>query len=125
MGERGAWADQVTQCSKGAVAVVALQQVARARPQRGGAQQGVGRAQGARVALHAVERGVDSSPQVPDGRRSLYGAQQNLISVRLTRLAKLVTLYKVLGGRVGGRGLRSRAATPACLRHRSAGRPQG
>ena len=44
------------------------------------------------------DKGVDSYLAVLDSQRSLYGAQQNLISVRLTRLANLVTLYKVLGG---------------------------
>lgn len=44
------------------------------------------------------DKGVDSYLQVLDAQRALYGAQQNLIAVRLTRLANLVTLYKVLGG---------------------------
>jgi len=44
------------------------------------------------------EKGVDSYLVVLDSQRSLYGARQNLIAVRLTRLANLVTLYKVLGG---------------------------
>jgi multidrug efflux system outer membrane protein len=43
-------------------------------------------------------KGVDSYLNVLDSQRSLYGAQQNLIGVRLARLANLVTLYKVLGG---------------------------
>ncbi|MGB9082683.1 MAG: AdeC/AdeK/OprM family multidrug efflux complex outer membrane factor [Desulfuromonadaceae bacterium] len=44
------------------------------------------------------DKGVDSYLTVLDSQRSLYGAQQNLITVRLTRLANLVTLYKALGG---------------------------
>jgi outer membrane protein, multidrug efflux system len=44
------------------------------------------------------EKGVDSYLQVLDSQRSLYSAQQNLISTRLTRLINLATLYKVLGG---------------------------
>src|SRR5512133_561740 len=44
------------------------------------------------------DTGVDSYLTVLDSQRSLYGAQQNLISTRLSRLANLVTLYKVLGG---------------------------
>jgi len=44
------------------------------------------------------EKGVDSFLNVLDSQRSLYSAQQGLISVRLSRLANLVTLYKVLGG---------------------------
>ena len=44
------------------------------------------------------DKGVDSYLAVLDSQRSLYGAQQGLISTRLVRLANLVTLYKVLGG---------------------------
>jgi len=44
------------------------------------------------------DKGVDSYLAVLDAQRSLYGAQQGLISTRLARLANLVTLYKVLGG---------------------------
>jgi multidrug efflux system outer membrane protein len=44
------------------------------------------------------DKGVDSYLTVLDSQRSLYGAEQNLINVRLTRLANLVTLYKALGG---------------------------
>jgi multidrug efflux system outer membrane protein len=44
------------------------------------------------------EKGVDNYLTVLDSQRSLYGAQQSLISTRLTRLANQVTLYKVLGG---------------------------
>ena len=44
------------------------------------------------------EKGVDSYLSVLDSQRSLYGAQQNLIAIRLTRQSNLVTLYKVLGG---------------------------
>lgn len=44
------------------------------------------------------DKGVDSYLNVLDAQRSLYVAQQNLISVRLARLANMVTLYKVLGG---------------------------
>ena len=47
------------------------------------------------------DKGVDSFLTVLDSQRSLYGARQNLIGVRLTRLANLVTLYKVLGGGAG------------------------
>ena len=44
------------------------------------------------------DKGVDSYLNVLDSQRSLYGAEQNLISTRLARLTNLVTLYKVLGG---------------------------
>lgn len=46
-------------------------------------------------------KGVDSYLSVLDSQRSLYSAQQNLISARLSRQANLVTLYKVLGGGAG------------------------
>ena len=44
------------------------------------------------------DKGVDSYLAVLDSQRSFYGAQQNLIGVRLARLTNLVTLYKALGG---------------------------
>jgi multidrug efflux system outer membrane protein len=50
------------------------------------------------LSLARYEKGVDSYLTVLDSQRSLYGAQQNLISVRLARLINLVTLYKVMGG---------------------------
>jgi multidrug efflux system outer membrane protein len=43
-------------------------------------------------------RGVDSYLNVLDSQRSLYTAQQNLISTRRSRLTDLVTFYKTLGG---------------------------
>ena len=51
-----------------------------------------------RLSRARYEKGVDSYLTVLDSQRSLYGAQQNLIGTRLSRLASLVTLYKVLGG---------------------------
>jgi multidrug efflux system outer membrane protein len=42
--------------------------------------------------------GIDSYLSVLVAQRSLYGAQQNLVSVRMARMTNLVTLYKVLGG---------------------------
>ncbi|MFA5043803.1 MAG: efflux transporter outer membrane subunit [Kiritimatiellia bacterium] len=42
--------------------------------------------------------GIDAYLTVLDSQRSLYGARQGLIAIRLARLANLVTLYKVLGG---------------------------
>jgi outer membrane protein, multidrug efflux system len=42
--------------------------------------------------------GVDNYLAVLDSQRTLYGAQQSLIAVKLARLQNLVTLYKVLGG---------------------------
>jgi len=43
-------------------------------------------------------RGIDSYLAVLDAQRSLYAAQQGLITLRLARLNNVVTLYKVLGG---------------------------
>ena len=42
--------------------------------------------------------GVDSYLTVLDSQRSLYTAQQNIITTRLSRLTNMITLYKVLGG---------------------------
>ncbi|PPU16938.1 transporter [Xanthomonas arboricola] len=42
--------------------------------------------------------GVDSYLVALDAQRSLYSAQQTLISLRLTEASNRVTLYKVLGG---------------------------
>lgn len=43
-------------------------------------------------------KGIDNYLGVLDAERSLYDARQQLISVRLQRLANTVTLYKTLGG---------------------------
>jgi len=51
-----------------------------------------------RLSRARYDRGIDSYLTVLDSQRSLYSAQQDLISVRVTRLSNLVTLYKVLGG---------------------------
>jgi len=50
------------------------------------------------LAQARYEKGVASHLNVLDAQRSLYNAQQGLISVRLSRLINMVTLYKVLGG---------------------------
>ena len=42
--------------------------------------------------------GIDSYLSVLIAQRSLYGAQQRLVEIRLAMLANMVTLYKVLGG---------------------------
>ncbi len=42
--------------------------------------------------------GVDAYLTVLDSQRTLYGAQQGLVSVELTRLQNLIGLYKALGG---------------------------
>ncbi|NJD90598.1 MAG: efflux transporter outer membrane subunit [Geobacter sp.] len=51
-----------------------------------------------RLSQARYDKGVDAYLAVLDSQRSLYAAQQNLISVRFTKLANMVTLYKVLGG---------------------------
>lgn len=51
-----------------------------------------------RLSLARYDKGIDSYLNVLFSQRSLYGAQQSLISARLSRLANMVTLYKVLGG---------------------------
>ena len=43
-------------------------------------------------------QGIDSYLGVLDAQRSLYGAQQGLTSLHLSRLANRVRLYAVLGG---------------------------
>jgi multidrug efflux system outer membrane protein len=43
-------------------------------------------------------KGIDSYLSVLDAQRSLYGAQQVLIVLRLARIVNTVALYKVLGG---------------------------
>jgi len=84
----------------------AFREVADALAQRGtindqvAAQQSLtdATAESYRLSLARYEKGVDSYLNVLDSQRSLYGAQQNLISVRLLRLLNLATIYKVLGG---------------------------
>ncbi len=43
-------------------------------------------------------KGIDSYLTVLDAQRSLYGARQGLISLRLAQMNNALTLYKVLGG---------------------------
>jgi multidrug efflux system outer membrane protein len=59
-----------------------------------------------RLADMRYRGGVDSYLSALDAQRTLYGAQQQLQTVRLTRLQNLVTLYKALGG-----GLREHTAS--------------
>jgi DNA-binding transcriptional LysR family regulator len=44
------------------------------------------------------QSGVDAYLTVLDSQRTLYNAQQGLVSVELTRLQSQVDLYKALGG---------------------------
>jgi multidrug efflux system outer membrane protein len=85
---------------------VAFREVADALAQRGtlgdqmAAQQSLmeATAESYRLSDLRYKNGIDSYLSVLDAQRSLYGAQQGLISVRLSRLTNLVTLYKVQGG---------------------------
>jgi multidrug efflux system outer membrane protein len=51
-----------------------------------------------RLANARYTKGIDSYLSVLDAQRSLYEAQQGLITFRLAGLTNLMTLYKVLGG---------------------------
>jgi len=51
-----------------------------------------------RLSQARYQSGITGYLSVLDSQRSLYAAQQGLISANLTRLSNLVTLYKVLGG---------------------------
>jgi multidrug efflux system outer membrane protein len=51
-----------------------------------------------RLSQARYTKGIDSYLSVLDAQRSLYGAQQGLIVLRLARIVNTVTLYKVLGG---------------------------
>ncbi len=55
-------------------------------------------AQSYRLSHARYDKGISSYLDVLDSQRSLYSAQQGLISVQLSRLINSVTLYKVLGG---------------------------
>ncbi len=58
--------------------------------------------------------GVDAYLTVLDSQRTLYSAQQGLVSVELTRLQNLVGLYKALGG--GWQETGSRVARDGAIR---------
>lgn len=51
-----------------------------------------------RLSEMRYEKGIDSYLSVLDAQRSLYGAQQGLILLRLASVNNIVTLYKTLGG---------------------------
>jgi len=51
-----------------------------------------------RLSQARYDKGIDSYLNVLFSQRSLYDAQQSLITVQLARLANMVTFYKVLGG---------------------------
>jgi multidrug efflux system outer membrane protein len=64
-----------------------------------------------RLAEARFQHGADTYLNVLDAERSLYSAQQTLISTQLGRASNLVTLYKVLGG-----GLNEHSRPPAVAR---------
>jgi multidrug efflux system outer membrane protein len=51
-----------------------------------------------RLSTNRYERGTDIYLNVLDAQRSLYSAQQGLISIHLAKLSNQVQLYSVLGG---------------------------
>ncbi|NMV42143.1 efflux transporter outer membrane subunit [Ralstonia insidiosa] len=76
------------------------------------AQQALVQSEGKRYLLSEAraQRGVDSALTLLDAERSLFNAQQSLITLRVSRLNNLVTLYKALGG---GWTEQSAAAAPS------------
>ena len=56
------------------------------------------------LSMARYRNGVDSYLDALDSQRSLYAAQQNLISLQLTESSNRVTLFKVLGGLADGKG---------------------
>ncbi len=54
-----------------------------------------------RLSQARYERGVDSYLNLLDAQRTLYAAQQTLISTRLIAAANRVSLYSALGGGAG------------------------
>jgi multidrug efflux system outer membrane protein len=51
-----------------------------------------------RLSSARYDKGVDSYLNVLDAQRSLYSAQQGLVSLRLSKLSNRVRIYAVLGG---------------------------
>ncbi len=51
-----------------------------------------------RLSASRYDKGIDSYLSVLDAQRSLYAAQQGLVSLRLAKVASQVRLYAVLGG---------------------------
>jgi len=84
----------------------AFKEVADALAQRGtiqeqlNAQQALVEAstESSQLAEARYQKGVDTYLNALDSQRTLYSAEQNLVTTRLTALNNLVTLYRVLGG---------------------------
>jgi len=69
-----------------------------------------------RLANMRFRGGVDSYLNALDAQRTLYGAQQQLQTVRLLRLQNLVTLYKALGGGLLEQSANASTAPPEARR---------
>jgi multidrug efflux system outer membrane protein len=54
------------------------------------------------LAQARYQRGVDTYLNALVAQRTLYSAQQTLVSTRLSELQSRVTLYRVLGGGLAG-----------------------
>lgn len=65
------------------------------------------------LASARFKNGVDSYLEVLDSQRSLYDAQQSLITLRLDEAVNRVTLYKVLGGGADARAVADQQRQPA------------
>jgi multidrug efflux system outer membrane protein len=110
---------------------VAFREVADALAQRGtmaeqlAAQQSLVEATGEsyRLSEARFRHGVDSYMVVLDSQRSSYAARQGLITVRLSRLANQVTLYKALGGGWSERTLEHPAKSAATAAPLGNGKP--
>ena len=55
-----------------------------------------------RLSLARYENGVNSFQDALTSQRTLYSAQQSLISTQLIHLSNRITLYRVMGGGLGG-----------------------
>lgn len=64
------------------------------------------------LSLMLFRQGVDSYLGVLTSQQNYYGAEQSVISVRLSRLQNLVTLYKALGGGWKSNTVESRGSKP-------------
>ena len=51
-----------------------------------------------RLSTSRYDKGIDSYLSVLDAQRSLYAAQQGLVSLRLAKIASQVRLFAALGG---------------------------
>lgn len=72
-------------------------------------------AQTYRLATSRYEQGIDSYLAVLDAQRSLYAAEQGLVSLRLAKVASQIRLYAALGGgwdAVAASGMETMASIP-------------